>query len=216
MSVEALSCPSSPNTRRGEASTPAAAAACGVEPISFDGMLGWLHRPASAADVGVLICAPVGRDARCAHLLLRWIGEALAEAGYPALRFDYLGCGDSLDVAPEVDALSVWTANIHQAADALQAATGVRRLVFCGLRLGASLAAAATQAREDVAGLVMMAPVVRGRAWLRELKLAAELGTPSHRPGPRLTGPPPPELTQESNGLGLSVGSSGPRPRSCW
>ena len=205
MSVEALSYSSSPDTQEGDPPAPAAAAACGVEPISFDGMLGWLHRPASAADVGVLICAPVGRDARCAHLLLRWIGDALAEAGYPALRFDYLGCGDSLDVTPNVDALSVWTANIHQAANALRATTGVRRLVFCGLRLGASLAAAATQAREDVAGLVMMAPVVRGRAWLRELKLAAELGTPSHRPGPRLTGPPPPELALESNGLGLSA-----------
>ena len=51
-----------------------------------------LHEPprdAHAARAGVIICPPFGWDELGAHRSLRALGGALAQAGHPALRFDF-------------------------------------------------------------------------------------------------------------------------------
>ena len=60
-------------------------------------LFGWLHRSLSDsnADIGVVLCQPFGYEAICAHRGMRAFAEAIAAAGMPALRFDYLGTGDS-------------------------------------------------------------------------------------------------------------------------
>ena len=68
-----------------------AAAATRIEPVVFDGCYGALHRPAAARSVAVLLCAPVGRDARCAYRPLFLFAESLAARGFPVLRYDHLG-----------------------------------------------------------------------------------------------------------------------------
>jgi len=56
--------------------------------IAFEGHAGWLHTPDAdrAREVGVVVCSPLGRDARCAHLPLRLLAEDLASAGVVTLR----------------------------------------------------------------------------------------------------------------------------------
>ncbi len=155
-------------------------------PVVFGDCFGWLH-PASesvATGRGVVLCGPYGYEAICAHRGLRQLSEALAGAGLPVLRFDYPGTGDSAgDDAP--DRLPGWLDAIEAAADRLRLETGVTEVALCGLRLGASLAAAAAARRPSrIAALALLAPVPSGRAYLRQLTLAARAGRSTGAPEP--------------------------------
>jgi dienelactone hydrolase len=136
-------------------------------------LFGWLHRPVQAtpAPVGLVICNAFGNEAICAHRSMRYFAERAAQAGIPALRFDYDGTGDSTGHDFEADRLLAWIASTRVAADELRAATGVARICFVGVRLGAAIAALAALERTDVAGLIAIAPVISGKAYLRELRL---------------------------------------------
>jgi pimeloyl-ACP methyl ester carboxylesterase len=150
-----------------------------MRPIVFDGRRGWLHEPtppptAAAHDrVGVVICSPLGRDARCVHLSMRLFAEQLARRGIAALRYDHADTGESLDLPPGADALPVWLADIARAAELLRAQAGVTRVVLCGARLGGALAAAAAAAVQADA-LVLFGPVVSGRSWTAKAAFAAQ------------------------------------------
>ena len=158
-----------------------AGASVTMAPVSFGGRFGWLHQPAMLAEgaAGVVLVSPLGRDARCVHRPMRLLADRLARAGYPTLRYDHLGQGDSLDPADDGDALPVWIAGVTAATSHLKNLTGVARIVLGGVRLGASLAALAA-ADGGVDGLMLFAPVVSGKAWLRELRLSGAMsGTAS-------------------------------------
>jgi pimeloyl-ACP methyl ester carboxylesterase len=147
-----------------------------AEPMYFGGarpLFGWLHRsaPAGARDLGVVLVPPFGQEAISSHRTLRHLAEEAAAAGLPALRFDLDGTGDSAGDDRDAGLLPAWIAAVHAAVEALRARTGVARVALFGVRLGAALAALAAAEREDVAALVALAPVVAGRAYLRELRM---------------------------------------------
>lgn len=158
------------------------------QPIYFGAeaprLFGWLHRPVpgSLAGVGLVICNPFGFEEVCAHRSLRHVAQAAADVGIPALRFDYQGCGNSAGDEFADDMLGRWTRSIHEAIDGLRRASGVPQVCLLGVRLGAMLAALAALQRDDVAGLIAIAPVVRGRAYLRELTMLAQTGAASAPP----------------------------------
>jgi alpha-beta hydrolase superfamily lysophospholipase len=141
-------------------------------------LFGWLHLPSSDArrGLGVVVCNPFGFEEVCAHRSLRQFAMAFSGAGWPSLRFDHAGCGDSEgdEFAPDVPAR--WLAGVNAAIDTLKAAAGVQQVVLLGVRLGATLAALAGAGRDDVAGLVALAPVVRGRGYIRELTMLGQGG----------------------------------------
>jgi alpha-beta hydrolase superfamily lysophospholipase len=143
-------------------------------------LFGWLHRPMGGilTGVGLVICKPFGYEAICSHRSTRSFAEAAAQFGVPALRFDYLGTGDSADIDPKADQLEVWTRDITAAALELRRRTGVERICLLGFRLGGLLATlAADHCKAD--GLILVAPVINGRRYLRELRttrMAAAMG----------------------------------------
>jgi alpha-beta hydrolase superfamily lysophospholipase len=144
-------------------------------------LFGWLHRPPndSKAGIGVVICNPFGYEAICSHRGLRAFAEAITAAGMPALRFDYLGTGDSAEIDPNADQVQVWTRDVLAAADELRRRTGVGRVCLLGFRLGALLATLAASESNSVSALITIAPIVTGRRYLRELRttrMAASLG----------------------------------------
>jgi len=144
---------------------------------------GWLHRApaARARGVGVVIVSPFGYEAVCAHRSLRHLAEACAAAGFPALRFDRDGTGDAAGDDRDPDRVAAWIASVGDAIDALRHHAGLERVALVGIRLGALLAARAAQGRTDVLGLAAIAPVVSGKAYLRELRalqMALGLGEP--------------------------------------
>ncbi|MDP1753107.1 MAG: alpha/beta hydrolase [Reyranella sp.] len=150
-----------------------------MTPVIFDGCFGWLHAPREGAvgDVAVLICPSLMEDAVVAHCSLRSLADGLATAGHWALRFDYPGTGDSCDgnIAGNGGHWTAWQHSVDAAASWLRATTGAERLVVCGLRIGATLAALATARRNDIAGLVLFEPVLDGHSYVRQLRLDAEM-----------------------------------------
>ena len=168
-----------PRFRAAPSVAPAADLRPETSAIAFDGHAGSLHTPdpLKALDVGVVLCSPLGRDARCAHLPMRLLAQDLAAAGVATLRFDHLGIGDALDLDDETaDALPVWLAGVRAAVATLRDQTGVRRVVLGGVRFGATLAALSVEIAD---GLILLAPVARGGPWLRELKLATAVLAPT-------------------------------------
>ena len=147
-----------------------------MQPVTFDGCFGWLHdAPRSAgSDAAVLLCSGLSHDASTAHRPFRLLAGLLAAAGYPTLRFDYLGTGDSRDAEAE-ECLAVWQRSVHAAADWLRETTGVTRIVMVGLRFGAPIAMLAAAARKDVAGLMLIEPVLRGKSYVGQLVMEARL-----------------------------------------
>jgi pimeloyl-ACP methyl ester carboxylesterase len=137
-------------------------------------LFGWLHQPPrkTVARTGLVICKPFGYEAICSHSSLRAFAEASAAVGVPCLQFDYLGTGDSADISPQADQLKVWTDDVLAAISELQRHTGVERVILFGIRLGALLATLASRQSKSAAGLILVAPVISGRRYLRELRMA--------------------------------------------
>ena len=157
---------------------------------SGETLFGWLHRPRaeSAGNLGLVICNPFGYEATCSHRSIRAFAQAAAELGVPTLRFDYLGTGDSADIDPGADQSDVWSRDILAAIAELQRATGVERVCLLGIRLGALLATLAAKHCPAVSSVIMVAPVVSGPRYLRELRttrLAADLAASSLAPAQR-------------------------------
>jgi len=149
-------------------------------------LFGWLHLPATPrAPLGLIVSSPFGYEEICAHRALRHFANASASAGVAALRFDPDGCGDSAGDDRDPDRVRAWIAGVHHAADQLRRAAGVEAVCLLGVRLGALIAAtAAADWPADgvaLAGLIAIAPVVSGKAYLRELRalqMALGLGEP--------------------------------------
>ena len=130
-------------------------------------LVGILAMPeGSPSTTGVLVIVGGPQYRAGSHRQFVLLARALAAAGYPVLRFDYRGMGDSegeqrdfADVTPDVAA----------AIDALQTAVpAVQRVALWGLCDGASAALMYCQQQPDprVSGLCLLNPWVRSEASL--------------------------------------------------
>jgi alpha-beta hydrolase superfamily lysophospholipase len=173
-----------------------------AQPIYFGAteyrLFGWLH-PAAKAEIGVVLCQPFGYEAICAHRGTRAFAEAIAAAGIPALRFDYLGTGDSAEIDPQADQLQTWTRDVLIAAEELQLKTGVKQICLLGFRLGAMLAALAAAQSKSVTSVIAISPIKSGRRYLRELRTLRMAASMSADPNE------PPTEKQDSNAGGIEV-----------
>lgn len=133
-------------------------------------LFGLYHVPASGQeqDIGVLLCNPWGQEFVRAHRALSQLGLRLARQGFPVLRFDYLGSGDSS--GEDIDGtLTQWQSDIRVAIQELKRRARIDTVIIAGLRLGATLATIVASGRDDVEGLVLWEPVVSGYDYLQEL-----------------------------------------------
>ncbi|SAK64329.1 alpha/beta fold hydrolase [Caballeronia ptereochthonis] len=137
-----------------------------MTPIVFEGRFGWLH--GGQGKHGVVLCKPFGHEESWVHKAMRYLADELSRQGLPVLRFDYLGTGDSVGIGHEGDRLDDFVADITEAVECLRKEAGVTKITLCGLRLGGTLAALASH-HASVESLALLAPVVNGRHYLREL-----------------------------------------------
>ena len=128
---------------------------------------GWMHGPDHGrASAAVVLCPPLGLEEVCAHRTLRHLAERLAEAGLAVLRIDYDGTGNSAGGPGDPGRVEAWTESVRLAVDFVRQA-GAGAVVVVGMRLGATVAAAAVAGR-GVEGLVLWDPCASGRGYLRE------------------------------------------------
>lgn len=153
-------------------------AAAGM-PCYIDGMAAMLH--GATGKTGVLFLNPWGYEELCARKTYRLMAERLAQAGYPVLRFDYPGTGDS---APMPASAGGWAAGVSAAMKHFRRACGLRQIVLVGQGVGGLIAARMAASEADIAGLALLAPASNGKGYLRALAAWTSFTQPTFRVGP--------------------------------
>ena len=136
-------------------------------------LFGVYDAPTGAASTqGVLICSPVGEEYFNAHRACRTLARQLAAAGMHTLRFDYLGTGDS---SGEMDRVSLdeWIEDIDRAVNELREMADLKTVGLVGLRVGATLAAAAAQKGSDFTRIALWDPIANPDEYLARLDPAS-------------------------------------------
>lgn len=130
-----------------------------------------LHRPTSrlTRSTGVVLCYPLGHEYFRSYRTYVRLADRLAKLGYPVMRFDYLGTGDS-DGETGHTRIEDWVSDIADAIDVLQRNERVSRIALCGMRYGATLAALAARETGRAGTLVLLEPVSDGRGYVEDLR----------------------------------------------
>ena len=139
----------------------------------------WYH-PAQGQqkqNQAIVLCNTFGSEAMLLHPAYRQLAIDLAAQGYPCLRFDYSGTGDSQGSPRDPELLASWLRSIHHAVDFLRNKSGVARVSLFGILLGATLAAHAASQRKDIHALLLWAPYISGKNFLRAVKLQSSVIT---------------------------------------
>ena len=135
-------------------------------------LVGILARPAAdAAATGVVIVVGGPQTRVGSHRQFVLLARALAGAGYPTLRFDVRGMGDSTGEKRNFESVAP---DIAAAIDALQAACpSVARVVLWGLCDAASASLLYVEKTHDprIAGLCLLNPWVRSAASLAKTQV---------------------------------------------
>ncbi len=124
----------------------------------------------------VVICNPFGQEYIRCHRLLRVVADRLARAGFHVLRFDFFGTGDS-DGDDAAGGVSQWLEDVQVAHAEVCRLSGNSVTSWLGLRLGGSIAAAASVGAANAPRrLVLWDPVADGAAYVGELQTAHDAG----------------------------------------
>ncbi len=126
------------------------------------------HHAEPAADLGFVFCHPYGDEKQSSYPVLVRFARRLAAAGYPVLRFDCRGYGDS-DGDLEDATVESHVEETLAAADLAPRQLGVGRVALLGVRFGAAVAALAGERRPQLAGLVLWDPVLAGARYAEEI-----------------------------------------------
>lgn len=118
---------------------------------------------------GLLIVPPVGNEQRRTQRPFRLLMQNLAKQGYTTLRFDWTGTGNSSAHGSDVTSLSLWRADIQDAADKLLEHCSVVDMV--AVRAGALIAANTDLHPLAVRRRYYWDPVCSGKQWLEEMTL---------------------------------------------
>ncbi|WP_037154989.1 alpha/beta fold hydrolase [Rhizobium freirei] len=145
-------------------------------PVTFADAVG-LYMAAATASTGtaVLFLSPWGFEEMCVRKFWRILAEDLADIGIASLRFDYAGTGDALDVADDGEGLSLWEETALAAAARLKSISGCDRLILISQGLGSAIAARLAERLAGIDGIAFLAPVISGRAHLRELTVWSKM-----------------------------------------
>jgi exosortase A-associated hydrolase 2 len=132
-------------------------------------LFGIAHRPThGGARVGVVMCHPYGEEKQFSYPVFVWCARALTAGGWPVLRFDCRGYGDS-DGELEGATVASHVADTIAAGRLARERLGVPAVVYLGLRFGAAIAALAAEHDSTTAGLILWDPIVDGSQYVGEI-----------------------------------------------
>ncbi len=149
-----------------------------------------VFHPAVAAPKhrAVLLCPPFGWEDMCSYRSRRDWAEHLARAGYPTLRIDLPGSGDSAGRPTDPGQLDTWTRAVSGAARWLGQTSGASPITALGIGLGGMLACRAALDGAPIDELVLWHVPSRGRSLVRELRAFSALEV-AYIPDPDETDP---------------------------
>ena len=150
-------------------------------------LLGFLHRPTSATrSTGIIFCPPFAEEKNMSHSVVVKTARMFAEHGFPVLRFDLSGCGDSEGEFSEAT-LEDWQEDLSQAVSILFKETDVEHYALWGLRLGAGLALLHTARHKDVSFLILWQPVIDFAEHIQQFlrrKISSQISRKEHNISP--------------------------------
>jgi len=130
-------------------------------------------RPGPGRGCGVVLCPPLWHEYIYSHRAYRQLAARLGQAGFPVLRFDYFGSGDSGGDDDQGEIPQCLT-DISTAVSEMRRRSGFARVCLVGLRFGGTLSMMSGAERGDLEGLVLWDPVVDGRVYLRQTRTVHE------------------------------------------
>ena len=142
-----------------------------IFPCAVENLLGIVAVPEQSKSTGVLIIVGGPQVRVGSHRQFLLLSRSLAEAGYPVMRFDTRGMGDSTGELHDFEAINK---DIAAAIDAFQTNhPSVERIVLWGLcdAVSASLLYWAATADPRIEGLVLLNPWVRSEATLARTQI---------------------------------------------
>lgn len=149
-------------------------------------LLGFYHPPSArlsgARACAVVLCYPFGHEYTAVYQVYRQLAERLSAEGFPVLRFDYDGTGDSAGDDEDPGRLRAWLESVGAAIRLVQAQSGAQEVCLFGLRFGAMLAYLAAREHPSVTSLILWAPNLTGKAFLRELRAMRLLKDQAQQP----------------------------------
>lgn len=136
-------------------------------------MYGVLYKPniSNQRNFGWIFCAPFGVERSFSHRLFVDFARTLCQKGYPVLRFDYPGTGDSEGEFQDYS-MEDWIAGLDLAILELRVRARVECKGLLGLRFGATLASIYAQRNQHFLQLILWEPVIRGEEYIEEIQRA--------------------------------------------
>lgn len=116
----------------------------------------------------VVFCHPFGEEKLWAHRVYVNAARSLARRGYPVLRFDARGHGDSSGPVRDYT-IDGALDDGGEAIALVRRLAGADQVILIGLRLGGTVAAMLAERRPDVSAIVQWAPIVDGARYMQEL-----------------------------------------------
>ena len=115
-----------------------------------------------------VLCHPFGEEKLWTHRVFVSFARQLASDGYPVLRFDYMGNGDSEGDFSQ-SSLATACDDVRAAIAEVRRRTGAQTVNLLGLRFGALVASLVAEDATDVDRLILWAPIVDGGRYMQEL-----------------------------------------------
>lgn len=137
-------------------------------PVQGGRLFGVLHVPEVQARAGVVLCPPFLHEHVRSQRLFALLADELCKHGFAALRFDYLGTGDS-EGADESFSMKGAERDAEAAAQILRDRVGSVPMIALGVRAGAH-AACALRHLGRVDRLWLWQPLRNGNAWLASMR----------------------------------------------
>jgi uncharacterized protein len=146
------------------------------QPSAQGGQRLYLHHvppPGTPVRGAVLYVHPWAEEMNKSRRMAGLASRQLAAAGHAVLQVDLLGCGDSSGEFGDAT-WAAWIDDLDEAAQWLQARHPGAPLWLWGLRVGALLATALAQRRQDALNFLFWQPSLQGKtAWQQFLRLKA-------------------------------------------
>lgn len=117
---------------------------------------------------GVVICNPLGHEHTRFYKSISVLAKELSAQGFPTMRFDYYGTGDSYGEETEIDVEST-KCDLEMVVQELLDGCNVDNICLIGIRYG-SLPALVSLHKLKVNSLILWNPVCTGKHYLQEMQ----------------------------------------------